>query len=398
MKVKRVLGCPLLLIFLVLPACDLQQKEKEEESHHEKQKVVLTRPLVKNMVVAQQYVCQIHSQRHIEVQAWIKEPGLLEPITIKEGQEVKKGDVLFQINPTMYKAKLDAEMAEAQLAQQEYNNQKSLFNDSVVSKKNLLLFEAKLEKARAKAKLAQAELDFATVRAPFDGIVDRLHVQQGSLVKEGHPLTTLSDNSVMWVYFNFPEARYLEYMAELGKSNETQKIELILADGSKYKYEGKMGPIGSRFNSDTGNVLFRADFPNPERLLRYGQTGNILISKIFKNAVIIPQRATFETLDRRYVWVVSKEEVEVKEGKEGKESKEPKESKEVKKVEKEVVRQREITIQNELDDIFIIKSGLKPSETIVFEGVRQVHDGEALEEPLFIPPEKAMENLKHHAE
>ena len=84
----------------------------------------------------------------------------------------------------------------------------------MVSQNEVTLLEAKLAKAQAKAELAEAELNFATVKAPFDGIVDRLHQQQGSLVKEGEILTTLSDNSVMWVYFNVPEARYLEYMAE----------------------------------------------------------------------------------------------------------------------------------------------------------------------------------------
>ena len=83
----------------------------------------------------------------------------------------------------------------------------------MVSQNEVALFEAKLAKAQAKAKLAEAELNFTKVKAPFDGIVDRLHEQQGSLIKEGDILTTLSDNSVMWVYFNVPEARYLEYMA-----------------------------------------------------------------------------------------------------------------------------------------------------------------------------------------
>ena len=101
----------------------------------------------------------------------------------------------------------------------------------------MALFEAKLAKAKAKAKLAEAELNFTIVRAPFDGIIDRLHEQQGSLVKEGDILTTLSDNSVMWVYFNVPEARYLEYKAgarKPGKDESQIAIELVLANGSKF--------------------------------------------------------------------------------------------------------------------------------------------------------------------
>ena len=104
----------------------------------------------------------------------------------------------------------------------------------MVSQNEVALLEAKLAKAQAKVELAEAELNFTTVKAPFDGIVDRLHEQQGSLIKEGDILTTLSDNSVMWVYFNVPEARYLEYMAEHGSEQGDRQIELVLANGSKF--------------------------------------------------------------------------------------------------------------------------------------------------------------------
>ena len=167
---------------------------------------MVTSPEAKDVIITQHYVCQIHSQRHINVCAL--ENGYLEEISVREGQAVKKGDVMFKIVPVLYKAKLDAELAEAQLAELEFNNTKRLFEQkAVVSQNEVVLFEAKLAKAQAKADLAQAELNFTNVRAPFDGIVDRLHEQQGSLIKEGDILTTLSDNSVMWVYFNVPEAR-----------------------------------------------------------------------------------------------------------------------------------------------------------------------------------------------
>ncbi len=215
----------------------------------------------------------------------------------------------------------------------------------MVSPNEVALLGAKLAKAQAKAKLAGAELNFTNVRAPFDGIVDRLHEQQGSLIKEGDILTTLSDNSVMWVYFNVPEAQYLEYMAGLGQQKEDQQIELVLADGNKFNQIGKIGAIEAKFNNETGNIPFRADFPNPDRLLRHGQTGTVLIRRVLKDAIVIPQRATFEILDKRYVYVVGKDDV---------------------------VHQREIVIENTtgMDDIFVIKSGLGVDDKIVLEGIR----------------------------
>ena len=252
----------------------------EEEAHQEQHKIVVTSPEAKDVTITQQYVCQIHSQRHINVRAL--ENGYLEEIPVKEGQAVKKGDVMFKIVPILYKARLDAEMAEAKLAQLEFNNTKKLFEQKVVSQNEVALLEAKLAKAQAKAELAKAELNFTNVKAPFDGIVDRLHEQLGSLIKEGDILTTLSDNSVMWVYFNVPEARYLEYMAGLDQDKEDPQIELMLANGSKFPQIGKIGAIEAKFNNETGNIPFRADFPNPDRLLRHGQTGTVLIRRVLK--------------------------------------------------------------------------------------------------------------------
>ena len=367
MKNSPILAIILALISLSLPACKMH---KEEESHEEHHKIVVTSPKAKDVVVTQQYVCQIHSQRHIELKAL--QEGYLEQISLKEGQAVKEGDVMFKIGPVLYKAKLDAELAAVQLAQLEFNSTKRLFEDKVVSQNEVALFQAKLAKAQAKAKLAQAELNFTTVRAPFDGIIDRLHEQQGSLIKEGDILTTLSDNSVMWVYFNVPEARYLEYMAGRLRSaiSKESQIELVLADGNKFPQVGKIGTIQAKFNNETGNIPFRADFPNPDRLLRHGQTGNVLIHRTLKNAIVIPQRATFEILDKRYVYVVGKDDV---------------------------VHQREIVVQHEMDDIFVIKKGLDVNDKIVLEGVRQVHDGEKVEYE-FRKPEEALANQKYHAE
>lgn len=365
MKVSPIAAVILALMSLSVPACHMH---KEGPAAGEEHKIVATSPLAKDVTITQQYVCQIHSQRHIKVRAM--ENGYLEEIPVKEGQAVKKDDVLFKVIPSLYKAKLDAEQAEAKLAELELANTQRLFDQKVVSRNEVALFEAKLAKAQAKAKLAETELNFTVVRAPFDGIIDRLDEQHGSLIKEGDVLTTLSDNTVMWVYFNVPEARYLDYMNGPGHEKQNWKIDLVLANGSTFGQPGKIGAIEAKFNSETGNIPFRADFPNPTGLLRHGQTGNVLIHQTLKNAVVIPQRATFEILDKRYVYVIDKDNV---------------------------VRQREFAVQNELDDVFVVKKGLEVTDRIVLEGVRQVHDGEKVEFE-FRKPEEVLANQKHHAE
>ena len=346
------------------------QGEHSEGEHHAAHKILVTSPVRKDVISTQQYVCQIHSRRHIEVRAL--EGGYLESIPVKEGQSVKRGDLMFKILPVLLEAKLDADLAEARLAEIELKNTQKLFQQNIESDQAVALAQARLAKAQAMVELAQAELNFTNVKAPFDGIVDRLHEQQGSLISEGDVLTTLSDNDVMWVYFNVPEARYLEYKAELDadKDEADLNIELKLANHRNFQHTGNIGAIEADFNNETGNIAFRADFPNPDGLLRHGQTGTVLINRTLKNAIVIPQRATYEILAKRYAYVV---------GEDG------------------VVHQRDITIQTELDDIFVIEEGLEEGDRIVLEGIRQVRDGDKVEYE-FRDPAEVLGNLKNHAE
>ena len=284
-----------------------EHKEEKEGSHGEAHKILVTNPEAKDVTLAQPYVCQIHSKRHIEVRAL--EDGYIQDILVSEGQAVKKGDLMFKIMANLYKADADAEVAEALLVERKFNYTKKLAENNVVSQNELLLLQAELSRAQAKAERAKAALDFTNVRAPFDGIVDRQHQQLGSLVEKGDILTTLSDNSTMWVYFNVPEAAYLEYMAGVGHKNDERKIELRLANAETFEQSGKITTIEAKFNNETGNIPFRADFSNPDGLLRHGQTGTVLLPvAALKKAIIIPQRATFEILDKRYVYVVDKDD------------------------------------------------------------------------------------------
>ncbi len=340
----------------------------EEEHHPEHRKIVLTSPKAMDVIITQSFVCQIRSQRHIEVRAL--EPGYLLDIRVNEGQAVKKHDVMFKIQPMLYEAKLEGEKAEAAVARLKYKFTDSLAKKDVVSPNEVLLADAERLRAKAKADLAQRELDFTDVKAPFDGIVDRLHEREGSLIKEGDVLTTLSDNSVMWVYFNVPERYYFEYMAAREQHEKEDRIELVQANGDPFPQTGTIGAIEADFNNETGNIKFRADFKNPKGLLRHGQTGTLLIHRPLKNALLIPQRAAFENLDKRYVYVVDKDDV---------------------------VHQREIFVQNVMDDIYVIKKGVGAGDRIVLEGTRQVRDGEKVEYE-FRQPELVLAKLKNKAE
>ena len=350
------------------PPSEAHAGAHEGAGHHD-HKIVVTSPVKQDVISTQPYVCQIHSCKHIEVRAL--EGGYLEEIRVNEGQAVKKGDLMFKILPVLYQAKLDTEVAEAQRIEIELKNAQALNKKKIVSEQEIAIKTAELKKAQAKVQLAKAELNFASVTAPFDGIVDRQRLQPGSLIEEGDVLTTFSDNSLMWVYFNVPEGRYLEYKADLdaGKTDQLQ-IELKLANGKIFPQPGKIGAIEADFNNTTGNIPFRADFPNPSRLLRNGQTGTILIHRVVKDAIVIPQRATFEVLDKQYAYVVGEDHV---------------------------VHQCDIKIGSEQDDIFVIEDGLSDGDKIILEGIRQVRDGDKIEYE-FMAPEKVLGHQKYHAE
>lgn len=351
-----------LCALLFTSGCESKKEEKEEETE-----LLVSSPLVKDTLVTKEYVSQIRSISHIELRAL--EKGYLTKIYVDEGQHVRKGQIMFQIMPMVLQAEQQKAQAEANFAKIEYQNTKSLADSNVVSKNELALAKAKLEKANAELSLANVRLGFTEIRAPFDGIMDHFQVRLGSLVDEGDLLTTLSDNSKMWVYFNVPEAQYLDYKTSAGNNNMNQ-VKLKMANNAIFDYPGVVETIEADFNNETGNIAFRATFPNPKGLLRHGETGNIQITEPLKNAILIPQKATFEVLDKKYVYVIDKDNV---------------------------VKSREIAIAAELPHIFAVKSGLQPEDKILLEGLRQVHENEKIKYK-FLKPQEVISNLNLHAE
>src|SRR5262249_41620989 len=153
-------------------------------------------------------------------------------------------------------------------------------------------------------------------------------------------------------YFNVPEVTYLEHVAGREGNRESPEVKLTLADHTKFSHAGKIGAIEAAFNSETGTIAFRADFSNPEGLLRHGQSGTVSIDREQKDAIRIPQRATFEDRGVRSVYAVDKDKV---------------------------AHRREVVVQNEAEDYFVVKKGVEAGDTIVVDGVRLVRDGEKIE-------------------
>ncbi len=303
MEASRVQALIVLLIGLDMPGCDARGPQPRDDARKITVAVVQSR----SATIKHSYRCRIESHHHMEVRT--EADGRLAAILVTEGQAVKRGDLLFQVAPSMDKEKRKAEN-----------------RDKAVS-----------------------------ITALFDGLVGRVPRSLGSLVRKYETLTTLSDSSRMSVYFDVPETDYLENFAAMRKRGEDWRkldVELILADHSKFPHVGKIAQILATFNNPNGDIAFRADFPNPEGLLRHGQTGTLLVIWLLKDAILIPPRATFIYHAKRDVYVVDKDHV---------------------------AHRREIVIQDAAEDHFVVKKGVEVGDKIVLDGVRQVRDGDKVE-------------------
>ena len=330
-------------------------------------KYTVTSPLKVDTSFVKEYVAQIKSVRNIEIRA--QEKGFLQKIYVDEGQFVKEGQLLFKIMPKIYEAELMKAQAEASVASIELQNAKTLVEKNIVSKNEQAMAQAKLDQAKAETALAQTHLSFTEIRAPFDGVIDRIPKKLGSLIDEGELLTTLSDNSQVFTYFNVSEPEYLQYQTDV-KDRGDSKVSLRLANGSMLPYKGLVEVVEGEFNAETGNIAFRARFPNGEKLLKNGETGKILMTIPLKNALIIPQKASYEIQDKKFVFVVDKNGL---------------------------LKSRAITIKGSMPDLYVIESGLEVSDRILLEGVQKVKEDDKITYE-FKTPREVMDNLKLKAE
>ncbi|MCR2030038.1 efflux RND transporter periplasmic adaptor subunit [Alistipes timonensis] len=294
--------------------------------------------------------------------------GTISELCVNEGQQVSKGQTLFIIDQVPYKAALktaeaNVESAKAGVAtaQLTYDSKKELFAKNVVSQYDLstannTLLTAKAQLAQADAQRVNAanNLSYTVVKAPANGVVGTLPYRVGALVSASipQPLTTVSDNSEMYVYFSMNENQLLNLTRRYGSIAETLKsmpaVQLQLSDGSIYDQAGRVESISGVIDPSTGSVSLRAAFPNPNGLLHSGGTGNVILPSIYKDCIAVPQAATFELQDKVYVY-------KVMDG----------------KAVSSIIDVEKISNGRE----YIVRTGLVPGDVIVAEGVGLLREG-----------------------
>lgn len=313
-------------------------------------------------VLTREYVAEIQAVRNVELRARVK--GCIEKIFIDEGHVVKKGQPLFQISAAEYRtrlARLHATLsnatAQARVAALQLDRVKMLTAKNVITASELDVARAQLNAAEAtvaEARSAESNaalmLSYTLVRAPFDGVVNRELLKVGSLVDDGTLLTTVSDAGQVFAYFNVSEADYMEFIRTRAQDSarSTNKVRLVLADGSLYTPPGKIETVESEFEPNTGAIAFRARFDNPKRILKHGATGKVRLANTVSDAVLVPQKAVFEQQDKYYVYVLNKQGI---------------------------VHQQSFMPKSRLAAYYVVKSGLKPGEQVVCEGIQDLRDG-----------------------
>ncbi|MFN5985804.1 MAG: efflux RND transporter periplasmic adaptor subunit, partial [Chitinophagaceae bacterium] len=289
-----------------------------------------------------------------------KVKGFVENIYLDEGQKVKKGQILFTLNSKEYEqhvhkaeAAIQSTLAELRASEIEVENTKKLFDKNIVSKSELDLIttkvninKAKVNEARVAKEQALLHVEFTKIKAPFDGIINRIPNKKGSLIDEGALLTSISNNESVYAYFSVSEIDYLDYVQSKSKNNT---VTLSLANNSIYPYKGTIETTESEFNKETGNIAFRAKFPNPEKLLKEGGTGKILVKKLYKNAIIIPQKSTFEVQGNIYVYLVDKNNT---------------------------FYSKKINPINRLSNYFVLDKDLTKEDKLIYEGIQSIKTGD----------------------
>lgn len=316
------------------------------------------------------YPATIKGMQDIEIRP--KVSGYLVKLLVDEGSTVHKGQPLFLIDSEQYRASVKAAQAQirvckANIATQKLTveNKRMLFKQNIISNYDLQMavntlasYEAQLAAAQAQLQSAEDNLRWCTITSPADGVVGSIPYRVGSLVsaQSAEALTTVSNISKMYVYFSMTEKQLLALTREAGGVNAAIKkmpaVSLVLSDGSTYSQNGTISTVSGVIDPSTGSVQMRATFDNAQHILRSGGTGSILVPTHANDAIIVPQSATFDVQDKKFVYVVNNDKS---------------------------VATREITVLPQNDgQTYVVASGLRSGERIVVDGVNQLKNGQKI--------------------
>lgn len=352
----------------VLTGCNRAEGENAKAEPAQAPTVPVARLAPRDTLLTQDYTASIQALRNVEIRSLVG--GQLSAILVDEGQTVRKGQPLFRLNDAQLRtqlasarAALDNAQAQARVTELDLKRIELLTAKKIISSTELESGQAKLRASRAEVAQARAAVDaaalnlsYTTIRAPFDGVVDRIPQREGSAVEDGTLLTTISDTRGVFAYFTVSENEYLRH--EQARQAD-RPARLLLANGTEYAEAGRVETVQSEFEATTGSITFRARFPNPQRLLRHGATGKVRLTNTLTQVLLVPQTAVFEVQDNNYVYVVEAGGT---------------------------IRQQAFVPQARLGNSYVVAQGLKVGDRIVCEGTQDLKNGDKVTARALTPP------------
>ncbi|WCO00870.1 efflux RND transporter periplasmic adaptor subunit [Psychroserpens ponticola] len=356
MKINKLYSIIALSVFLVIVSCG-NSEQKQTIAEAPPAPFPITKIQSKTVTGYTEYPVTIEGIVNSDVRA--KTSGYVEKVYVDEGQKVSKGQLLFKLETQSLSQDADAAKALVNVAQVEVNKLIPLVEKNIISAVQLETAKANLEQAKANYSGVTANIGYATIKSPIDGYVGSINFREGALISPSDvtPLTTVSEISQVYAFFSFNEAQYIDHLQRSEGKTKAERIKnspdlsLVLANGKLYSEKGRIQTSTGQINQSTGTIKIRAAFDNPNEILTNGNSGKIRFPIEYKDAIVVPQSATFEQQGNIMLFKLGENN----------------------KVETSIVK-----VKGTVDNLYVIESGLNPNDKIIVSGIGKLRNGMAI--------------------
>ncbi|WP_458626580.1 efflux RND transporter periplasmic adaptor subunit [Winogradskyella sp. PC D3.3] len=341
-------------LFLVIVSCGDKQNATAAPAQAPPAPFPVTQIQTKTVTGYTEYPATIEGIVNSDVRA--KTSGYIEKVYVDEGQKVRKGQLLFRLETQSLSQDASAAKARVNVAQVEVNKLIPLVEKNIISPVQLETAKANLAQAKANYSSVTANIGYASIKSPIDGYVGSINFREGALISpnDATPLTTVSDINQVYAFFSFNEAQYINHLQRSEGKTKAERIKnspdlsLILANGKEYAEKGRIQTSTGQVNQNTGTIKIRAAFNNPNEILTNGNSGKIKFPIEYKDAIVVPQTATFEQQGNIMIFKLGAEN----------------------KIETSIIK-----VQGTVDNLYVVESGLDTNDKIVVTGVGKLRNG-----------------------
>ncbi|WP_408068628.1 efflux RND transporter periplasmic adaptor subunit [Wenyingzhuangia sp. 2_MG-2023] len=366
---KKLYSIGILTLLLVVESCG--KSESKQAVAPPPPSIPVTEIQQKTVTGYTEYPTTIEGIVNSDVRA--KTSGYIDKVYVDEGEKVRKGQALFKLETQSLNQDASAAKARINIAQVEVNKLIPLVEKNIISPVQLETAKANLAQAKANYSSVSANIGYATIKSPIDGYVGAINFREGALIgpSDATPLTKVSEISQVYAFFSFNEAQYIDHLQRYEGKTKAERIQnspdlsLILANGKVYSEKGRIQTSTGQINQSTGTITIRAAFDNPNELLTNGNSGKIRLPIEYKNAIVVPQSATFEQQKDVMIYTLDKDNK---------------------------VKATLIEIEGAVDNLYVVKSGLKVGDKIAVTGVSKLKNGATIS-PKSTPFETAIKPI-----